>query len=186
MIVARTSASLGADQQDALDVGLGRGDLQKGDDLAGGGQPVLDHRGVGRLQHLLHADAGVAQELDTRPGPEGAMLDAVEVHEAALRVAGGGACRVRAASVGGAVEGEPAARWDTAGGLKVGGGNPVVLGSRPGEGLQQRQAFAGALVHPGLGPGEPFTVGGLGHLDRAGRHPWAPAAWFSAQRAMSR
>ncbi|MFI1155136.1 hypothetical protein [Streptomyces sp. NPDC020817] len=29
---------LGADEQDALDVGLGGGDLQEGDDLAGGGQ----------------------------------------------------------------------------------------------------------------------------------------------------
>ncbi|MCC0093259.1 hypothetical protein K7B10_00220 [Streptomyces flavotricini] len=32
---------LGADEQGALDVGLGGGDLQEGDDLAGGGQLVL-------------------------------------------------------------------------------------------------------------------------------------------------
>ena len=40
----------GADQQEPFGVGLGRGDLQQRDELAGGGQPVLDQAVVGELE----------------------------------------------------------------------------------------------------------------------------------------
>ena len=42
----------GADQQEPLGVGLGRGDLQQGDQLAGARQPVLDQAVVAELEQL--------------------------------------------------------------------------------------------------------------------------------------
>ncbi|HEY5990691.1 MAG TPA: hypothetical protein VIV12_30500, partial [Streptosporangiaceae bacterium] len=47
---------LGADDQEPLGVGLGRGDLQQRDELAGGWQPVLDQAVVRQLGELLDAD----------------------------------------------------------------------------------------------------------------------------------
>jgi hypothetical protein len=47
---------LGADDQEPLGVGLGRGDLQQRDQLAGGGQPVLDEAVVAELDQFLGAD----------------------------------------------------------------------------------------------------------------------------------
>lgn len=68
----------GADHHQPFGVGFGRGDLQQGDDLPGGRQPVLDQTVVAQLQHLLGADTGVPQNLDDGPGPEGVVFLAVE------------------------------------------------------------------------------------------------------------
>ena len=73
----------GADDQEPFGVGLGRGDLQQRDELAGGGQPVLDEAVMGQLGQLLDPDAGVAQDFHGRPGPE---------RRGALRGSGRGAC----------------------------------------------------------------------------------------------
>ena len=48
----------GADHQQPFGVGLGRGDLQQRDELAGGGQPVLDQAVVAELQEFLDPDPG--------------------------------------------------------------------------------------------------------------------------------
>jgi hypothetical protein len=48
---------LGADDEEPFGVGLGRGDGQQGDELAGGGEAVLDQAVVGQLGELL--DAGI-------------------------------------------------------------------------------------------------------------------------------
>ena len=64
----------GADDQQPFGVGLGRGDLQQRDQLAGGGQPVLDQAVVGEFGQFLDADAGVAQHFHHGPGPERAVL----------------------------------------------------------------------------------------------------------------
>jgi hypothetical protein len=47
----------GADDQQPLSVDLRRGDLQQGNELAGGGQPVLDQAVMRELGELLNADA---------------------------------------------------------------------------------------------------------------------------------
>jgi hypothetical protein len=60
----------GADDEEPFGVGLGRGDSQQGDQLAGGGQAVLDQAVVGELGEFLDPDAGVAQDLDDGPRPE--------------------------------------------------------------------------------------------------------------------
>ena len=86
MIADRTSASSGADDEEPFGVGLGRGDGQQGDELAGGGEPVLDQAVVGQLGEFLDADAGVAQDLDGGPGPERVVLLAGQVPA----LAGGG------------------------------------------------------------------------------------------------
>ena len=59
---------LGADDEEALGVFLGRGDRQQGDQLAGRGEPALDQAVVGELCQLLDADAGAAQ-IHTLEGP---------------------------------------------------------------------------------------------------------------------
>jgi hypothetical protein len=47
----------GADDQQPFGVGLGRGDLQQRDELAGVRQPVLDQAVVGQLGQFLDPDA---------------------------------------------------------------------------------------------------------------------------------
>ena len=77
-LAARSPADDGAEHvgqlrrhdQQPLVVGLGRGDLQQRHELAGAGQPVLDQAVVDELGQLLDPDAGGAQDLDGRPGPE--------------------------------------------------------------------------------------------------------------------
>ncbi|WP_159042498.1 hypothetical protein [Streptomyces sp. IGB124] len=59
------------------------------------------------------------------------MLDAVEVHEAALRVAGGGAGRVRAAGVGGALDEPGAAGHPVEDGAPVDNRRAVLAGPAP-------------------------------------------------------
>ena len=61
---------LGADDEEPFGVGLGRGDGQQGDELAGGGEAVLDQAVVGELGEFLDPDAGVPEDLDDGPGPE--------------------------------------------------------------------------------------------------------------------
>ena len=48
-------AEFGADDQEPFLVGLGRGDLQQRDDLAGGGQGVGGEAAVGELGEFLDA-----------------------------------------------------------------------------------------------------------------------------------
>jgi hypothetical protein len=50
---------LRADQQEPFGVGLGRGDLQERDQLAGGREPVLDEAVVGQFGEFLDAYPGV-------------------------------------------------------------------------------------------------------------------------------
>ena len=50
MMVAEHVGQLRADDQQPLGVGLGRGDLQQRDELAGGGQPVLDQAVVDEFE----------------------------------------------------------------------------------------------------------------------------------------
>jgi len=66
----RTSASSGENDQETLLVGLARGDVQQGDELAGRGVPVLDQAVVRQLGQFLDPDARIAENLHDRPGPE--------------------------------------------------------------------------------------------------------------------
>ena len=60
----------GYDQKSLL-ICLGGDDLQQGDDLAGGGQPVLDQAVVADLQEFLDPDAREPQDLDgSRRNPQ--------------------------------------------------------------------------------------------------------------------
>jgi hypothetical protein len=68
-----------ADDQEPLGVGLGRGDLRQRDQLAGGGQLVLDEAVVGQLGEFLDPDPGVAENLHCSPGPECLVLFQGEV-----------------------------------------------------------------------------------------------------------
>ena len=77
---------LGADDQQPLGVGLGRGDLQQRDQLAAGWQLVLDEAVVGQLGEFLDPDACVAEDLDCGPGPERLVLFQAQV--AVLAAAG--------------------------------------------------------------------------------------------------
>jgi hypothetical protein len=70
---------LGTDDEEPFGVGLGRGDGQQRDELAGGGQAVLDQAVVRQLGEFLDADAGVAQDLDDGPGPERVVFLAGQV-----------------------------------------------------------------------------------------------------------
>ncbi|MFE9009859.1 hypothetical protein ACFYOY_48885 [Streptomyces sp. NPDC007875] len=96
----------GADEQDAFLVRLGRGDLEEGDDLAGGGQAVLDHRVMAEFQHLLDAHTRVAQDLRCGPSPEGPVFGEVEVPKGSVLIAGGGGGGVSRADKHRAVDGE--------------------------------------------------------------------------------
>ena len=74
---------LGADDEKPFGVGLGRGDGQQGDQLAGGGETVLDQAVVGELGEFLDPDAGVPEDLDDGPGPERVVFLAGQVPPAA-------------------------------------------------------------------------------------------------------
>jgi hypothetical protein len=69
----------GADDQQPFGVGLGRGDLQQRDQVRGCRQPVPYGAPVGKLGEFLDRDAGGAQRIDGRPGPERAVLRGAEV-----------------------------------------------------------------------------------------------------------
>ena len=74
MISARTSPSSGETSSSRLGVGLGRGDLEHRDDLAGAGELVGDEAMVRELDQFLDADARGPEDLDGRPAPEGAFF----------------------------------------------------------------------------------------------------------------
>lgn len=57
---------LGADDQQPLGVGLGRGDLQQRDDFGAGRRCVQDQAVVAEFGELVDADPGVAQRLDCK------------------------------------------------------------------------------------------------------------------------
>jgi hypothetical protein len=170
----------GADDQQAFGVGLGGRDLEQGNQLAGGGQPVLDEAVVGQLGQLLNPDAGVPQHFHHGPAPEPAVFFEGQVpalaggwvfspdpagrlglhHCPAQRLRAGGERRSGSGAGGGL---EP---LSGGGALDVGPG---------GQGGQDRQPFAGPLIHPGLAPGPVFLVGGLAGTDRAAHGMRAPA-----------
>ncbi|MFD7498417.1 hypothetical protein ACFV8T_39960 [Streptomyces sp. NPDC059832] len=122
-------------------VRLGRSDLQQGDYLAGGGQPVLDHRVMADLQRLLDAGTGVAQELDRSPGPERPLLGQVEVEKVPAGIPGGGAIAVRGADEHRIANAEGFAGLYGEKGLQAGPPVTVVVSSGLRERLQGRKAF---------------------------------------------
>ena len=61
---------LRADDEEPFDVSLRGGDVEQWDDLSTVGQSVLDHVVVGECAELFDPDAGVTQDLDSRPCPE--------------------------------------------------------------------------------------------------------------------
>ena len=129
MTADRTSASSGVDEQEPFGVGLGRRDRQQRDELAGGGEPVLDQAVVREFDELFEADPGVRQDLDGGPGPERVVLLAAQV--AALAAAGGLGPRpvgdhFRPAE-GLPAGGEQLAGRGGAGGVQPGGGALAVL-----------------------------------------------------------
>ena len=65
---------LGADDQEPLGVGFGRDDLQQRHQLAGARQPGLHEAVMAELDAVPGADAGGAQDLYGRPGPERAVF----------------------------------------------------------------------------------------------------------------
>jgi len=75
----RNSDRCSVNRQQPLGVGLGRDDLQEGDELTGPGELVLDQAVVAELEELLDPDAGVPEHLDGRPGPERVAFLASEV-----------------------------------------------------------------------------------------------------------
>jgi len=173
----------GADDQQSLGVGLGRGDLQQRDDFGAGRRCVLDQAVVAEFGELFDADPGVSQRFDGRPGPEGPVLLPGEVPARArggvLAPDLGGRTRAQRCAVEFlAVAGE---LLTVAGGLS--GPEPVGadLGSSVDAGHERRQrgkAFSGPLIHPGLastvflGPCQVLAA------DRAWRRPKSPASGF--------
>ena len=78
-IAARTSASSGPMTRSRSSSVLDGAMCSSGMSLAGGRQPVLDQAVMGELGQLLDADAGAAQDLHGRPGPERVVFFAGEV-----------------------------------------------------------------------------------------------------------
>src|SRR5262249_24482914 len=167
----------GADDQQPVGVGFGRGDLQQGDELAGGRQPVLDEAVVGQFGEFLDPDAGGAQDFDGRPGPERAVLFGAQV----APLAGGQVVGPDAggAAGGGAGQGLPGGGGDVAGagiagGVQQRGRAGMLLGGAADQHRQDREPFAGPGVHPRFtAPGD-FSLDGLGGPDGAGRGPPCP------------
>ena len=145
-----------ADDQQPFGVGLGWDDLQQRHDFVGGGQTVLHQAVVGELQQLLDPNAGGAQDLNDRPGPEGVVFFAFEV----ASLAGAGVVRPDLAGDGavagnGADQrlpgcGEPLSRLGLAGGLQDRVGRLALLIDGAHQRRQNGQPFAGAGIHPGL------------------------------------
>ena len=162
-------------------VGLGRGDLQQRDQLAGGGQPVLDEAVVGQFGQFLDPDAGHAQDLHGGPGPERAVFLAGQV----------------AALAGAGVLGPDAGRWSSGRAPARRSVCPAAVNCSPGaaawRGLQRvrrrpargcrrrRPGRAGrAAVRGSAGPsgtcggGVPSCGTDLAGADRAGHRPRSP------------
>jgi len=139
MMVARTSASSGLTSTTRSWSVLERSDLQQWDDLAGGRQPVLEHRVMADLQHLLDAGAGVAEKLHRRPGPERAMLGLTEMAKSALLVPRASGRRILRTDEDRVADSEGGTRWDGEQGLKAGRLLGVVIDRSPDEGLQEGQ-----------------------------------------------
>ncbi|MFD0508354.1 hypothetical protein ACFQ0G_47370 [Streptomyces chiangmaiensis] len=99
---ASFSSELRGGRQQPFLVELGRGDLEHGHDLTNGGRPVGDEAVVGLIQGLLDAYAGVAEDFDDGPGPEGAFQRLHVVDRQTLGVWGGGLAPALGAAAGGA------------------------------------------------------------------------------------
>ena len=179
MIVAEDVGEFGADDQQPFGVGLGRRDLQQRDQLAGVGQPVLHQAVVAELGQFLDADAGGAQHLDDRPGPERVVFLAGQV----AAFPGG---RVLGPDPGRRVRGRPGAGQRMPGGgerrrrawpggrPRAGPGVAARVGRVRASDRQDGQPFAGPGIHPGLAV--PLVLAPVDFLlaDRARRHPRAP------------
>ena len=180
MIAASTSPSSGRDQQQALGVGLGRGDLQQRDKLAGAGQPVLHQAVMGQFCQLLDPDAGRAQHFHDGERPERVLLLLAQVAAlAAGRVVGPDLAR-RSPLDRGADQrlpggGELTARPGLSGCFQQFGGLPPALGDGGGQHRQDGEPFPGPGVHPGLAAPHVLAPADLLAADRAGSHPGTPA-----------
>ncbi len=168
---------LRGDQQQALRIGLGRGDLQHRHHLAGGGQGVGDEAVVGEFQHLLDPDAGVPQDFHRGPGPERRLLLVGQVSPPAGGHVGG----VDAAGLSGPAalellpgDEEPSTGRRRASRADAGLGVLALPVDGAKQGGQQRQLGPGPLVHPGLHPGPGLLRRALVRLDRTRRHPGRP------------
>lgn len=145
---------------------------------------------MGDLEHLFDPDAGVAEHLDARPGPERAVGFEGEFPPGPGPVGVGGVddagpsgpaeCRV--GGQGGAAQGDPVGGERRAGsgagrGGEQGGGVVAAGASSVDELRQERGEFAGALVHPRSATfghlGEPGHIAGV---DRGRRGPRSPAS----------
>ena len=143
---------LGADDQQTFGVSLGRDDLQQRHQLAGAGQPVLHEAVMAELHQFLSADAGRAQDLDGRPGPERAVFLGGEVAPfPGGRVAGPDVGRGGlgdGTDQGCARSGDDVAGRGVARGLQQRQGVGVLAGGGADKDWQHRQALAGPRVHP--------------------------------------
>ena len=67
-----------ADDEKPFSVGLRGCDLQERDEFTGAGQSVLDQAVVAEFLHFLNPNAGVPEDFDDRPSPEGVLFVSVE------------------------------------------------------------------------------------------------------------
>ena len=155
MIAARTSARSGQTTRSRSVSVLDGAICSSGTSSPVVGQPVLDQAVVGELEQFLDPDAGGAQHLDDRPGPERVVFFAGQVvPRAGCRVAGpdsrpvawcgDGRIRVCPAAVNAAPGG--AAQRGCQRARRVG----RAAGDGADQDRQDGQALAGAGVHPGL------------------------------------
>ena len=147
--------------------------------FTGRGKSILHHARVGQLGELLDADAGMAQHLNGRPGPEGPMFFQSQVAPfSAIGVLGPDVGDVGPNS-GRAPEREPARGEER---TRLGGpcGDETLRRPRPtgidrfDEGGQYRQAFPGPLIHPRLAADGVSPVGDLARFDRTRDGPRPP------------
>src|SRR5258708_1300862 len=166
---------LGAGAREAFLVGLGGRDLQQRDQLAGTGQPVLHQAVVAEFEEFLDADAGGAQDLHDRPGPEGVLRFEGQVAAPAGVVFG-----PDAAGPGPADEDRPShdEGFPRLGALSRAEPGPGVFAVAT-EGGHQRgehgQALPGPRVHPCLALARGLAQDSLLLADGARRHPGRPA-----------
>jgi len=139
-----------ADDQQPLGVGLGRRDLEQGDEFAGAGQVVLHEAVVSDLQEFLDPHSGGSQDLDRGPGPEREVF----LHR-----------QVPPSAAGGVIDPHPVggARGDRAGEALSGDGE-AIPGHGSAGGLQEHVGALALLVdgaHQGWKDGQPPAGAGV-------------------------
>ena len=177
MMADKTSASSGDTTRKSLLVCLGRDDLQQGDDLAGGRQPVLDQAVVADLQDFLDPAAREPEDFHGGPCPE-----RVVVFE--FQVAAPAGCRVVGPGLEGGLRDGPGQRLACgceclaglcpAGGPQNRGGVLAPLVDSADQDRQDGQSLTGPRVHAGLAVTREFALADLLLPDRAGRGPPCP------------